>query len=180
MNTCKIIIKKTIMYSLLILILFLWNCAGTIHTNRLPGYDFKNFKKAYIVSAKNSQYIKFQFGILAGMTYIPPVNEQAESTEKIGNTDIVLKNELEKYGIVSVIGTEGTVPEDVDIIVKYSDVWRWDFKKILEQLEINLINAKSNKVIGEATYNIGSKEFHNFPTPEKEVPKMIKKLMEGK
>jgi hypothetical protein len=35
------------------------------------------------------------------------------------------------------------------------------------------------EVIAKSTYNIyWNKEIHNFPSPEKEVPKMIKELLE--
>ena len=97
--------------------------------------------------------------------------------EVIGNTDKVIKSELEKYGIQAEIVRKGEVLYDFDIIVEYYDTWRWDFKKILDKLEIVFISPKG-ELIAKSTYNIHrSKEFHNFPTPEKEVPKMIKEML---
>jgi len=64
------------------------------------------------------------------------------------------------------------------INVSVYDTWRWDLKKILDKLEIVFISPKG-EVIAKSTYNIyWNKEIHNFPSPEKEVPKMIKELLE--
>jgi hypothetical protein len=76
------------------------------------------------------------------------------------------------------IGKINDTPQGFDIIVLYQDTWRWDFKKILDKLEIVFISATDDKEISRSTYNIfKNKELHNFPTPEKEVPKMIKQLL---
>ena len=89
-----------------------------------------------------------------------------------------IKKELEKNGIIAEIGKKEDTPVGFDFIVQYYDTWRWDFKKILDKLEIVFITAEGDKVIAKSTYNIyKNKEMHNFPTPEKEVPKMIKELL---
>ncbi len=76
------------------------------------------------------------------------------------------------------IGKKEDTPEGFDLIIQYYDTWRWDFKKILDKLEIVFITPEGDKVIAKSTYNIyANKEMHNFPTPEKEVPKMIKELL---
>jgi hypothetical protein len=159
-------------------ILFFCSCAGTISTVNYRNQFTSEFKKAYIISSENSQYIKFKFGTIMPYGYIPPIDDAAEKNEIIGNTDTIIKQELEKYGIQSIIGKKGDSPEDFDLIVEYSDTWRWDFKKILDKLEINFISPKGDSLLAKSTYNIyKNKEMHNFPTPEKEVPKMIKELL---
>lgn len=51
-------------------------------------------------------------------------------------------------------------------------------KKVLDKLEIVFILPEGNKELARSTYNIyKNKELHDFPTPEKEVPKMIKELL---
>ncbi len=168
-------IKQTL---ILLNILILTSCAGTIQTTQQTQNTITNYKKAYIISAKNSQYIKFKFGVITPFAYVVLPDDPAQKHEKIGNTDIIIKQELEKHGIKAEIGTEGDVPNDIDLIVMYNDTWRWDFKKILDRLDIVFISPTDNKELAKSTYNIHkSKEFHNFPTPEKEVPKMIKKLL---
>lgn len=162
----------------LVMILFVAGCAGTINTTSYLNPQDREFKKAYIISTEDSQYIKFRFGSFKPYGYIPPEDGPAEKSEVIGNTDIVIRQELEKYGIQSVIGKKGDIPEDFDLIVAYSDTWRWDFKKVLDRLEIVFISPDGDSLLAKSTYNIYSnKELHNFPTPEKEVPKMIRELL---
>jgi len=163
---------------ILLNIILLSGCAGTIQTVRQTPQYFPEYKKAYVISVENSQYIKFKFGVITPYAYIVLPDYPAEEHEIIGNTDIVIKKELEKYGIISEIGKKGDIPEDIDLIVMYNDIWRWDFKKILDRLDIVFISPNDNKEIAKSTYNIyKNKELHNFPTPEKEVPKMIKELL---
>jgi len=169
-------VKSKYLFSLLLVVLFS-SCAGTIntvrHINTQTGY-----KKAVIVSAESSQYIQFKPGIFIPVgVYIVLPDDPAVTREVIGNTDKVIKNELEKYGIQAEIVRKGEVLYDFDIIVEYYDIWRWDFKKILDKLEIVFISPKG-ELIAKSTYNIyRNKELHNFPTPEKEVPKMIKEML---
>lgn len=148
------------------------SCSGTIHT---AGYlHSTEYKNAFIISSQESQFIKFKF------LYNYFGDNPAKSHEKIGNTDLTIKKELDKYGIYSTVGTEGEIPKETDLIVVYNDVWRWDFKPVLDKLEIAFISPSSQEEIARATFNIyRNKEIHNFPTPEKEVPKMIEELLEN-
>ena len=163
---------------LLIVVVLFSSCAGTINTVRYINYQ-PEYKKAAIIYSENSQYIQFKPGIIIPFgVYIVLPDDPAEKHEVIGNTDKVIKQELEKYGIEAVIIKKGEVTEDFDLLVEYYDTWRWDLKKILDKLEIVFISPKG-EVIAKSTYNIyWNKEFHNFPSPEKEVPKMIKELLE--
>jgi len=172
--------KRTSIIKALILlnIILLYSCAGTIQTVRQFQQPVPNFTKAYIISTDNSQYITFKFGIITPYAYVVLPDDPAQKHKIIGNTDIVIKQELEKYGIKADIGKEGDVPKDIDLIVLYYDTWRWDFKKILDRLDIVFISPIDKKEIAKSKYNIYiNKELHNFPTPEKEVPKMIKELL---
>lgn len=165
----------------LLLTAFLSSCGGTVKTTQYQELSNPEFRKAYIVSTENSQYIKFKFGNITPFGYLQPVDDPAVENEVIGNTDTVIQQELEKYGIASVIGKKGDIPEGFDLIVEYNDIWRWDFKKILDQLDIYFIAPEGNRLLAKSTYNIyKNKELHNFPTPEKEVPKMIMELLKKK
>lgn len=165
--------------SLLLIAVTLFGCTGTINTvNYLPR-SHNLYKNAYIVSAENSKFIEFKFGIVTPFVYYVPPDDPAVDHEIIGNTDLVIKQELEKYGISVVIGKRGDLPKDFDLIVEYNDTWRWDFKEIIDKLEIAFISPSGDSLIAKSTYNISkNKELHNFPTPEKIVPKMIKELLE--
>lgn len=159
-------------------VVLMCSCGGTIKTTQYAEQTKAEFTKAYIVSAENSQYIRFKFGKITPLGYLPPDDDPAEEREVIGNTDLVIQQELKKHGIHSVIGKKEDVPEDFDLIVHYSDTWRWDFKKILDRLEIAFVSPDGKSVLAKSSFNIyKNKELHNFPTPEKEVPKMIEQLL---
>jgi len=161
-----------------IFVLLLISCSGTIYTIKKSNQEKIKYSNAYIISAENSQFIKFKFGVVTPYSYIVLPDDPAVKSVVIGNTDSIIKNELEKYGIKTLIGKKGDIPEKVDLIVLYYDTWRWDFKKILDKLDIIFISPNENQEIARSTFNIAkNKEFHNFPTPEKEVPKMIKELL---
>lgn len=161
-----------------VIALLMSSCSGTINTVKYSVPEIKEQKKAYIVSAENSQYIKFKFGAITLGGYIILPDDPAQEHEIIGNTDLVIKNEVEKYGIKAEIVKKDDKLEDFDFLIEYHDTWRWDFKKILDKLEIVLISP-NGAVISKSEFNIyKNKELHNFPTPEKEVPKMIKELLE--
>ena len=177
-NEQKNIMKMEKSILLLIGTLLFCSCAGTIHTVKHVNTQ-NEYKKAVIISAENSNYIQFKPGIIIPIgVYIVLPDDPAEKHEVIGNTDNVIKQELEKYGIHAEIVKKGEVTEEFDLVVEYYDTWRWDFKKILDKLEIVFISPKG-EVLAKSTYNIyKNKELHNFPSPEKEVPKMIKELLE--
>jgi hypothetical protein len=161
-----------------IIILLLNSCSGTIYTVQKSNEKNIKYSSAYIISAENSQYIKFKFGVVTPYGYFVLPDDPSVKTAVIGNTDTIIKKELEKYGINTRIGEKGDFPEGIDLIVLYYDTWRWDFKKILDKLDIVFISPNENKELARSTFNIyKNKEFHNFPTPEKEVPKMIKELL---
>jgi len=159
-------------------VMILTGCAGTINTIKTKGQDPIRYNKAYIVSAEYSKYIKFKFGAITPYGYIVLPDDSAQKHEIIGNTAHVIKQELKKYDIYTQMDKKGDVPDDFDLIVIYYDTWRWDLKKILDKLEIVFISPNGNKELARSTFNIfKNKELHNFPTPEKEVPKMIKELL---
>lgn len=161
-----------------VLLIGLFSCAGTINTVRNGDPKTINNARAYIISAENSQYIKFKFGVITPFAYIVLPDDPAQEHKVIGNTDIVIKQELEKNGIYAKVGKKDDIPEGFDFIVMYNDTWRWDFKKVLDKLEIVFISGDGKEELARSTYNIyPNKEYHNFPTPEKEVPKMIKEML---
>lgn len=164
---------------LTIIAALLSSCSGTINTVKYSVPEIKEQKKAYIISAENSQYIQFKPGVVLPMVgYIALPDDSSKEHEIIGKTDLVIKNEVEKYGVKAEIVKKGDELGDFDFLIEYHDTWRWDFKKILDKLEIVIISPKGD-VISKSEYNIyKNKELHNFPSPEKEVPKMIKELFE--
>ena len=112
------------------------SCSGTINTRFQPNVPKQEFKKAFIISSENSGYIRQKFPIITPLVVVFPGDDPAEDHKTIGNTAEVIKQELEKRNIECTIGKRGETPENTDLIVMYSDVWRWDMKKILDNLVI--------------------------------------------
>lgn len=159
-------------------LLCVMGCAGTIKTHNYYSTQEKTYNKVYVVAAENSQFIRFKPGIILPMGgYIVLRDDPAVQRSVIGNTDQVIKTELERYGYNVEIVHRGDLLGDFDFLVEYHDTWRWDFKKVLDRLEIYMI-ASDGRVIAKSLYKIfNNKELHNFPTPNKEVPKMVKALL---
>ncbi|MCT4647438.1 MAG: hypothetical protein N4A74_20800 [Carboxylicivirga sp.] len=101
------------------------SCKGTINTLSYIESENNDYKKAYILSSENSKYIEFKFGKLNynGLYEIPEDDAPIER-EIIGNTDEVIKQELEKQGIEATIGKKGDKPNGYDLIVRFEDTWR--------------------------------------------------------
>lgn len=158
-------------------ILLFFSCSGKIITTN-NGFSKNQFSKAYIISNEESRR-KLPFVVPLPNVTIHGTTA-AGKTKKIGNIEEVIKNELEKHGIEAIIATDNDedIPEDIDFIVIYYDIWRWDFKNVLEYLEIVFLHTNGEDVLARSIYKIhASKEFHNFPTPKKEIPKMFNQLL---
>ncbi|AWG22550.1 hypothetical protein FFWV33_13945 [Flavobacterium faecale] len=167
--------------SLLLLAMLFSSCAGTIKTTNYAKEPNRNFKKACIISTEGSKYIKFRFGVLTPFGIYVPADKAAIEHSTIGNTAEVIKQELENNGITATIAAADTVLTDFDLIIEYNDVWRWDFKKILDHLDLFFISGTGDQLLAKSSFSIyKNKELHNFPTPEKEVPKMIKEFLNPK
>lgn len=166
---------------LTLIVLLLSSCAGTIKTTNFDKEPARSYKTACIVSSEGSKYIKFRFGLITPFGYYNPADKVATDHSIIGNTAEVIKQELEKNGITTTIATDNTVLTDYDLIIEYNDVWRWDLKKILDHLDLFFISGSGDKLLAKSSFSIyKNKELHNFPTPEKEVPKMIHEFLNPK
>ncbi len=177
MNKTQRFIYLTLTTSVLFILIS--GCAGTINTVKFSVIENREQKKAYILSAENSQYVQFKPGIiLPNGGYIVLPDDPSETHEVIGKTDLIIKKEVEKYGVKTEIVKKGDILGDFDFLIEFHDTWRWDFTKVLDKLEILLISPNGT-IISKSEFKIyKNKEMHNFPTPEKEVPKMIKELFE--
>ena len=117
----------------LLFALALSSCAGTVRTTQQASVR-PDYKSAYIVSAEHSNYIKFKMGIITPFFYVVPADGPAQKREVIGDTDLVIEQELLKYGVQSTIGQKDDPLAGYDLVVFYNETWRWDFNKILDKL----------------------------------------------
>jgi hypothetical protein len=76
--------------------------------------------------------------------------------------DSELRQQLLSYGIESKqpLPTGTRQSKDIDVIVEYSDVWRWDIVMYLKSLTINLFDAQTGNLI--VTGNWENSALHKF------------------
>lgn len=80
-----------VLLNLIIMTMILNGCKGTIDTIKYSNQNKDSFKKAYIISSENSEYIKFKFGRFQYGGYVSTIDVDPEKTKVIGNTDTIIK-----------------------------------------------------------------------------------------
>jgi hypothetical protein len=74
--------------------------------------------------------------------------------------DGLIVAELQRMGLEASAGPLTMMPERVDAIISYEDLWAWDFKTYLNVLNLTMRNAITDQPIAQATYR------HNSPFPK--------------
>lgn len=155
----------------------LCSCAGSYYIDKYTEDPLQDVESVYIIKADSSYYEKFMMGMILPTGYVPPVVDgEIVKKNAIGDTDKYLKIEFDKLGMNTSIGSYNEIPDTTDLLVIYSDKWRWDFKKVMDKLDVELIDYKSKELVGEMKYRIGSKEMHDYPSAEEEVPRLFGKF----
>lgn len=158
--------------------IMLSSCAGSYYIDKYTDDPLQGVSKVYIIKADSSYYENFMMGIVLPSGYVPPVVDgEVVKKKAIGDTDKYLKQEFDKMGMKTSIGYYKDIPDDTDLLVIYSDKWRWDFKKIMDRLDVEFINYKSKELVAEMKYRIGSKEMHDYPSAQEEVPRLFEKYL---
>lgn len=130
--------------SLLLLATVLAGCSST-DTLRNPSADYSKIKRVYV-----ERRLADDHGL-----------------------DGLIVAQLRTQGLEASSGPLTMMPEHVDAIVTYSDDWAWDFKSYLNQLSIEIRNARTDEVIGRGVSR------HASPVtkaPEKMVREILVKL----
>ncbi len=163
---------------LFIVAIMLSSCAGSYYIDKYTDDPLQGVNKVYIIKADSSYYEKFMMGIVLPSGYIPlVVDGEVVKTKAIGDTDKYLKKEFDKLGMKTSIGYYNEIPDDTDLLVIYSDKWRWDFKKIMDRLDVEFIDYRSKELVAEMKYRIGSKDMHDYPSAQEEVPRLFNKYL---
>ena len=171
MSSTMKLYKKLI--STLIIIAFISGCAGTRHTLISPDINLKEYKKAFIIANEHSKFQTANIILFPGGATAVPGKIKEVNTK--GNIPSAIQRELAKYEIISIIGkTSDNIPDDIDIIVKYEDLWDWDFKYYISTLTLKLIDKKTGKEMAQG--NFKSAIAHNFPDVDEEIAVMIKDI----
>jgi hypothetical protein len=153
-------------------------CAGVVRSTVIHDEFYKQ-KKVLIIKSDASSYIPFQMGNIIGGMYFPPTTSTVKEKPVIGNTDIVIKKELEKRGFEVYIAGDKPITNDFQLVVRYKDTWKWDMSDYMPYLEIYFMDAATLKTNARTSY-ANSSETHDYPTPEKTIPKMLDDLLKTK
>ncbi len=82
----------------------------------------------------------------------------------------LIVNRLRVMGFEATTGLSSAIPPTVDVVVDYSDRWRWDLTMYMLELTINLRNPKTNALLGDGN------SYHTSLTrqpPEKMVEEVL-------
>lgn len=66
--------------------------------------------------------------------------------------DELIVSELKRRGLEASAGPLTMMPESVDALINYEDVWAWDFKSYLLELNLVVQHPHSNRIFANATY----------------------------
>jgi len=135
------------------------------------------------VTVKTAYIIENRYSIVVGYDDDPlpesglKIAGQKSKVAPIGDTSGHIQRALRNHGIESTIGEEQGVSQDVDMIVRYEDVWQWDVKKYLKELFIGFYDARTGEKLVETTHHPKKIVLQTFPTPQKEVPGLISAML---
>lgn len=170
--------------------LFITGCRGTLTVNA-PDKERKAVRKVFVFEKQTSYKIPVNFivtaGVLGGAIGGAIAGAVAGSATKdlekyeapaIGNTYLHIKNFFEKSGYTVVSGTLEKMPEDIDAVIDYVDFWEWDIKYYLKLLKITFKDPKTGIVFAEGSYTASRGGLHDYPSSEREVPKLLGAILE--
>lgn len=86
------------------------------------------------------------------------------------DVDAHVQRELMAHGITVKAGPELTDP-GTDIIVRYSDNWRWDVTMYLRSLDIQIYDANTGVLVGSGSWK--NSALHGYHSAEKVTRKVM-------
>ncbi len=88
-----------------------------------------------------------------------------------------LQSALKKEGLIvkSTLPTETKTSQDVDALVSYDDIWRWDLKMYLFSISIHINDAKTGDLLAIGRWN--NSAFHGFQDPKEVVQELVTGMM---
>ena len=109
----------------------------------------------------------------------PGVSLQAKSAYVVlhggnsGDMDVHIQRELMAHGLVVKAGPELRQP-DTDIIVRYSDDWRWDMAMYLRSLDVQVYSVSTGELVASGSWK--NSALHGFHSEEGVVKDVIDQI----
>lgn len=85
--------------------------------------------------------------------------------------DANLQREFLRHGFSVAVGPDGSAPPGTQLIVKYTDDWKWDLAMYLRRLDVMIFDAKTNVLLASGSWK--NSTFHGFYSSEKVVTNVV-------
>jgi hypothetical protein len=79
--------------------------------------------------------------------------------------DAHVQREFLRHGIAVSVGPEGGPIGNVQLIVRYSDDWRWDLKMYLRSFDVMVFDARTNTLLATGSWE--NSAMHGFYNEDK-------------
>jgi hypothetical protein len=162
---------KTIPLVLLFVFLMSLSCSSEIYLPK--SYDTRLIPFDEIIILKNDYSYIIPFNKTPGHNEIRYMVK--DTVPAIEPTFSFIREELGNHGFKSTVWNSAPEIDDHSIYLTYQDYWRWDFKRYMHMMVICIFKP-NNELIFKVVSHSSPKGFHNFPTPQKQIPLMIDKL----
>lgn len=168
---------------ILLAIITISSCASTIRTEIYDENYRNEFDKENIYILKNPYSVKHLNILLPPPYYIENYNDSPmwfKYVDKFDDIDNKIAKELLKYDYNSkMINDISEIKEKHAIVIFSQDVWQWDLVNYMHILKVN-ISYKHNQqldLIAQIGSEGNSAGIHNFPSPDSEIPRIIKEVL---
>jgi hypothetical protein len=98
----------------------------------------------------------------------------------LGDKSVDVDNSLQKAflgeGFQVSGGKEDAMTDDSDLLVRYTDNWRWDLVMYLLSLELQLYDAKSKNLLSITTWK--NSALHGFPNLDEVTKQLVKETVQ--
>ena len=142
-----------------------------------------NYRIVYIEANELSEY-EIQKLNIAGFLFdhtsggVSPVmgleTDDFKEGEQRGDVAIHIARTMNELGFKTLVGPKDHRPDDADLIIKYTDTWKWRFVWTLDSLVIRFFDAENGRTIVKGWYQNQDTMVKN---PEKPVRKTIEKML---
>ena len=91
--------------------------------------------------------------------------------DRSADMDAKLQRELLRHGLAVTIGPENAPTGDAQLLVKYTDNWRWDIAMYLRTLDVMVYDAHSKALVATGSWR--NSALHGFYSADKVVADVV-------
>lgn len=146
------------------------SCAGSLSVQKHLSVFPITHRFVFVVENRFSREIPFN-------PLFSPETFARRAVEPIGNTSLHIRRAFEAHGYSVTSGRQEEIPRIVDLIVFYSDTWKWDFKMFLRELTVRVLDGRTKVVLAVGKYTSAPGDIHDYPTSEREAPRLVDAIL---